>query len=175
MGRAQSAASIAQSPWSSLDNAVNALVQNREVLSFDKMDQLSQAFGRALFLAFPRWERLAQNVEDEKTGVHYFEVDIPQEGSDRQLHLSTEDNEITIAFDDWHTHVGPFLGTSIAESVENAMTIIEGFVTEQTVVKISRRDGVWIGSTNILLRPARRNKTRQLTYSLGAALMIRRL
>jgi hypothetical protein len=126
---------------------MDALVQNREVLAYDKMDQLSQGFGRALFLAFPNWERLAKDVEDEQTGGHYIEVDVPQEGSDRQLHLSTADDEITIAFDHWHTHVGPFLGISAAESVHTSMAIIQSFVTEQTVVKISRRDGVWIESS----------------------------
>jgi hypothetical protein len=123
------------------------LIQNREVLAYDRMDELSQGFGRALFLAFPNWERLAEDVKDEKTGAHYIEVDVPQEGTDRRLHLSTVDKEITIAFDHWHTHVGPFLGISTAESVATAITIIESFVTEQAVVKVSRRDGVWIESS----------------------------
>lgn len=117
------------------------------MLAYDKMGPLSEGFSRALFLAFPNWQRLAKDVEDEKTGVHYIEVDVPQEGTDRRLHLSTADNEITIAFDYWHTHVGTFLGISTAESVHTAMTIIENFITEQTVVKISRRDGVWIESS----------------------------
>lgn len=110
------------------------------------MDELSQGFGRALFRAFPNWEPLAKDAEDEKTGGHYIEVEVPQAGSDRGLHLSTADNEITISFDHWHTHVGPFLGIGTTESVDTAMMIIESFVAEQSVVKISRRDAVWIES-----------------------------
>ncbi|MBV8705754.1 MAG: hypothetical protein JO028_01105 [Acidobacteriaceae bacterium] len=73
------------------------------MLAYDNMNELSQEFGRELFLVFPDWERLAQDILDDKTGVHYLEVNIPQEGSERQLHLSTADHEITIAFDQWHT------------------------------------------------------------------------
>lgn len=138
---------------------------DREMLAYDKMDQLSQGFGRALFLAFPNWERLAKDVEDEKTGGHYIELEVPREGADRRLHLSTADNEITIAFDHWHTHVGPFLGISTAEAVDTSMAIIESFVTEQTVVKICRRDGVCIESSLEYLAapsPRKANSTTQV-------------
>lgn len=138
---------------------------DREMLAYDKMDQLSQGFGRALSLAFPNWERLAKDVEDEKTGGHYIELEVPREGSDRRLHLSTADNEITIAFDHWHTHVGPFLGISTAEAVDTSMAIIESFVTEQTVVKICRRDGVCIESSLEYLAapsPRKANSTTQV-------------
>jgi hypothetical protein len=123
------------------------LVQNEEVLIYDGMDELSQDFARALISAFPNWERLAKAVNDDKTGANYIEVDLPQEGTDRLLHLSTADDEITIAFEHWHTHIGPFLGIDTAESVATAITIIESFVTEQAVVKVSHRDGVWIESS----------------------------
>jgi len=61
--------------------------------------------------------------------------------------LSTADDEITIGFEHWHTHVGRFLGIDTTESVATAMTIIENFVAERTVVKISYRDGVWLKSS----------------------------
>jgi hypothetical protein len=139
------------------------------------MDKLSQGFGRALFRAFPNWEPLAKEAEDEKTGGHYIEVEVPQEGSDRRLHLSTAGNEITIAFDHWHTHVGPFLGIGTAESVDTAMSIIESFVTEQTIVKISRRDGVWIESgLEYLAAPSPPKPNSTTRSSRGAALTIRR-
>lgn len=141
------------------------LVQNRQMLTYGKMDELSQGFGRALFRAFPNWEPLAKEAEDEKTGGQYIEIEVPQEGSDRRLLLRTADNEITIAFDHWDTHVGPFLGIGTAESVDTAMMIIESFVTEQTVVKISRRGGVWIESSLEYLAapsPPKPNSTTQV-------------
>jgi hypothetical protein len=43
------------------------------------MDELSQDFARALFSAFPNWERLAKSVKRGKTGASYIEVDVEQE------------------------------------------------------------------------------------------------
>jgi|SRR5579872_3461956 len=123
------------------------LIQNGEVLIYNGMDELSQVFARALFSTFPNWERFLKTVNDDKTGAHYIEVVVPQEGTDRLLHLSTVDHEITIAFEQWHTHLGTFLGIDTAESVATAITIVESFVTEQAVVRISHRDGVWIESS----------------------------
>lgn len=114
---------------------------------YDGLNELSREFARALFTAFPDWEPFARIVSDDTTGTDHLEVEIKQDGTDRVLHLSTVDNEITIGFDRWHTHVGPFLGLTTPESVAGAMTIIETFVTEQTVVKVSYQDGVWTGSS----------------------------
>jgi hypothetical protein len=109
--------------------------------------ELSQAFARALFSVFPKWEGFAKIVKDEKTGANWIEVDIGQDGTDRVLHLSTADDEITIGFEVWHTHVGPFMGINTAESVATAINIIVDFVAEKTVVKVAHRDGAWVRSS----------------------------
>lgn len=105
------------------------------------MDELSEAFRRAVAQAFPNWEHLIEAT------AGFVEVEVPQKGTDRCLHLSTADNEITISFDYWHTHVGPFLGIDTAESVETAIGIIRSFLAEETVVKIARRGGAWVESS----------------------------
>jgi len=117
------------------------------VLAYDGMNEISQGFARALFSAFPNWEHLARVANDDKTGANHIEVDVAQDGTDRLLHLSTADNEITIGFEQWHTHVGPFLGITMAESVATAMSIIEDFIAERAVVKVTHRDSAWIVSS----------------------------
>jgi hypothetical protein len=126
---------------------VGRFAQNREMPVYEGMDELSQDFARALFSAFPNWEPLAKSVKDGKTGASCLEVDVEQERTNRVLHLSTADDEITIGFEQWHTHVGRFLGIDTTGSVAMAMTIIENFVAERTVVKLSYRDGVWLRSS----------------------------
>jgi hypothetical protein len=122
--------------------------QNREMLpTYDGTDELSREFARSLFSMFPAWEGLARIVNDEKMGGNFIELDVKQAGTDRLLHLSTADAEMTIGFEHWHTHVGPFLGIDTVESVATAMNIVEDFVAERTVVKIVHRDGVWIRSS----------------------------
>jgi hypothetical protein len=115
--------------------------------TYEGIDELSWEFARSLFTVFPAWESLARIVKDEKTSNNFVEIDVNQDGTDRVLHLSTADDEITIGFDRWHTHVGPFLGLNTAESVATAMNIVEEFVAEKTVVKVVHRDGAWVQSS----------------------------
>jgi hypothetical protein len=116
------------------------------MLAHDHMDAVSVAFANALFAEFPDWEALAKTVTDERNGTSYVELSVGQDGTDRALYLRTADNEITIGFDRWHTHIGPFLGIDVADSVAQAMTIIRDFINEVTVVTVSYRDGAWIES-----------------------------
>ena len=121
---------------------------NDEVIAFDDIgDELSQTFAQALISAFPEWQNLASVVPGSQERDRFIEVVVPQEGTDRFLRLSTEDEEISIAFDDWHEHIGPFLGFTTAQSVEAALKLIEDFTDERIVVKVFRRNGVWDGST----------------------------
>lgn len=116
------------------------------MLAHRNMDELSVAFSDALFTEFPEWEARARIVREERNGTNYIELSVAQEGTDRALYLSTADNEVTIGFDRWHTHIGPFLGLDIAESAAQAMTIVRDFIDELTVVTVSYRDGAWIES-----------------------------
>lgn len=110
-----------------------------------RLDALSECFIHALFQAFPQWMSLAREV-DSGNGLRHIEVDIPQEGATRHLNLSTATGNITITFDGWHTHVGPFLGMNERECAAMAITIIDSFITENTVVVVETRDGKWVGS-----------------------------
>jgi hypothetical protein len=115
--------------------------------SHEYPDELSLSFSMALFSAFPEWKQFEKVVKDDETGADCMEVNVPQEGTDRVLHLSTARSEITIGFDHWHTHIGPFLGIDIDQSIAQALYIIDNFVAEQTIVRIAYRDGAWIGSS----------------------------
>lgn len=116
------------------------------MLSNDKLDPLSIAFSEALFAEFPAWEALAEIVEGDDTAECHMELTVRQSGTERALLLSTADHEITIGFDHWHTHLGPFLGLDTAGSAAQAMTIIRDFINELTVATVSFRDGAWIES-----------------------------
>lgn len=61
--------------------------------------------------------------------------------------MSTENGEITIGFDEWHTHIGPFLGLDEDECVSTALGMAEAFLAEETVVTVAHRKGRWIGSS----------------------------
>ena len=76
-----------------------------------------------------------------------MEVTIEQPGTDRALRIRTDDNEITIGYDMWHTHVGAFMGISDSEAVELASADIRSIIAEQSVIVVVYRDGKWAGSS----------------------------
>lgn len=104
--------------------------------------ELTALFRKALFDEYPEWLTYLKDPPDGAASGT-LEVEIPQAGTGRSLHLMTGGEEITLGFDAWHTHMGPFLGLSVEESVEGAMMMIRAFVTEETVVAIGHMDGVW--------------------------------
>jgi len=111
----------------------------------ESSDELTRRFTEALFDEFPDWRRFANPVT-ENSGNIAIEIKVPQDSTKRFLYLATTDGEITIGFDQWHTHVGPFLGISLEESVATALNMIEDFLREETVVLILERNGVRIES-----------------------------
>ena len=110
---------------------------------FEGMDELSRAFGEALFEVFPEWEQFA------KSDGGGFEVSVPRECDDRVLRLVTSEEDITFEFDEWHFHVGPFIpfiGT-VAAAVDDAMAMVIGFANEVMYVDVTYRDGKWLQSS----------------------------
>jgi len=108
--------------------------------------ELTKRFRKVLLARFPEWRRFATITRASGNEVPVLELAVPQEGTDRFLRLSTANNEITIQFDRWHTHLGTFLGIGIAECVETAVQMIEDFVWEERLVEIIYRGDVWCSS-----------------------------
>jgi hypothetical protein len=113
-------------------------------LEYATLDELSRLFAEKLFDRFPEWKSYGRVVAD-KTG-DVLEVHVPQPEGDSALHISTWDGEITIGFDMWHTHIGPYLGLDVSESIADAISTLESFVAEETVVKVEYKDGAWARS-----------------------------
>ena len=111
------------------------------MLNRGTLSGLSAAFAECLFLAYPEWEGLANNLDGGA-----FKVEIPQPGTDRTLWSDTQDAEITVGYDHYHAHFGPFLGLSDQESITQAMDEIRAIVQEDMVVMNSFRDGKWVQS-----------------------------
>jgi hypothetical protein len=112
------------------------------MLDRSQLNKLSAAFADRFFSVYPEWELFATKLDE---GM--FEVFVPQAGTDRQLWVSTQDNELTIGFDHWHEHLGAFLGLSDADAIEQTMEGVRSIVQEDLVVLISFRGGKWVKST----------------------------
>jgi hypothetical protein len=105
-----------------------------------ELDELSAALVAALFEQFLR---IVDTPGSERATVN---VSVPQAHTGCALVLSTDSKQISISFDQWHTHIGPFLCVDIEGSVLTVMTMITELVEEARVVEVVHRDGKWLHS-----------------------------
>ena len=117
----------------------------------DGMIELARRFAERLFAEYPEWEPYAKVVWSDWLEAKTLEVRVPQEGSDRVLQVDIHDeDEITIAFDLWHTHVEWLKwreGFDAEEIAMDALRVIRSFVSEEMVVKVVRKNGAFDMST----------------------------
>lgn len=112
------------------------------------LDEFSRSFAQSLFKEFSEWEQYAQLLPASDAGEgSAIELVVPQPGTDRSLRIDTDDEEITIGFDMWHTHIGVFMGISYAEAIEMAIADIRSIISEQSVITVAHRNGKWAGSS----------------------------
>jgi hypothetical protein len=103
-------------------------------------------FADSLFQEFAGWERYGTVVSDPNDGMAMaLCVDQPETG--RALEIRTDDGEITVSYDLWHSHVGSFLGISDSEAIELAIADIRDIVSEKSVIRVDCSAGKWAGSS----------------------------
>lgn len=118
------------------------------------LDYLSRTLYRGVLERFPEWHSFAEIAEDDAGDGRSILFKVPQPGSERFLWISTEDGEVTISFDKWHTHESAWLGdqendvdvTVEGNIVRRSLKLIEDILNEQEVVVVRYRDGAWAGS-----------------------------
>src|ERR1043165_2248379 len=98
------------------------------------LDELSAAFTSELLKRFPEWKPFMRIMAPPDSARPAVEFVVPQEHTGRALILSADPDQITIRFEQWHFHVGPFLGLDIEGTVSQAMFMITAFVDEEYVV-----------------------------------------
>ena len=118
------------------------------MLDWNSLNELSRKFADRVFRELGEWEQYAEVLPDEGgTQSSELEITVPQPCSERVLHISTREGEITISYGMWHAHIGSFLGISDAEAIEDALATIHRIIAEQNVVKVVYRDGKWAASS----------------------------
>jgi hypothetical protein len=98
---------------------------------------------RHLLAAFPEWEPLFGEDPDDD-GVLLVRVPSPADPA-LTLNVFTDDDELTIAFDMWHSHIGWPCETA-SEDVAAGLAIINDLMAERMVVAVKLADGKWAES-----------------------------
>jgi hypothetical protein len=108
-----------------------ALIEHGLMLDWNSLNELSRKFADRVFRELGEWEQYAEVLPDEGgTQSSELEITVPQPCSERVLHISTREGEI-----------------SDAEAIEDALATIHRIIAEQNVVKVVYRDGKWAASS----------------------------
>lgn len=89
--------------------------------------------------------------DDEAVGAYLVEVKSPNEDASASLWISTEDEEITVGFDAFHSHFETWHFESEELAFREAIALTRGIIAEKFLVASWWRDGKWSGSQLIEL------------------------
>jgi hypothetical protein len=122
---------------------------SRKILkSYPHLDELNNYSLKVLDLViktYPSWGGFAQVGEFK--GEKYLEIKIPApyQPTERDLMITTWNDDLTISFDWFHAHYGRWFKTP-KEAFEKAHIFIERILQEDFIVAIKMVDGSWAGS-----------------------------
>lgn len=104
-------------------------------------NQYANRFAEFLFAEFPTFRELA--TLDETAGVDpgslILKIEPPPKREKCVFWISTDRSEITVGFDEFHTH--------FEWPNESPIEFIKDVMAERIVIEVRVRDGVWSGSS----------------------------
>jgi hypothetical protein len=104
------------------------------------LNDFSQRFADHLFVCFPEMAKYARADE----GALVVEVPSPA-NSKRGLIVASDDNEISLGFDNWHAHVGDET-TSETQKFELASQLVDDFLHERVMVAAKFKDQQFVAA-----------------------------
>jgi hypothetical protein len=104
------------------------------------LTEFSQRFADHLFVCFPE---LANHARVDE-GALVVEVPSPV-STKRGLIIATDDNEISLGFDNWHAHVGDET-TLETQKFELASQLVDDFMHERVMVTAKFKDKQFVGA-----------------------------
>jgi hypothetical protein len=104
------------------------------------LTEFSQRFADHLFVCFPELVNHARVDE----GALVVEVPSPASAK-RGLIIATDDNEISLGFDNWHAHVGDET-TPEAQKFELATQLVDDFMHDRVMVAAKFKDKAFVGA-----------------------------
>jgi hypothetical protein len=92
------------------------------------LNKFSAEVARTLFAEYPDWKRFATATD----GFLYVGVPSPAPASSEKLQVRTEDNELTVSFDGWHSHFGFPNGPLL----EWGLDLIRELISEHVIIVV---------------------------------------
>ncbi len=113
-------------------------------MDLSELDEFSRRYGDSLFSVHPEWRKFARQQRDDRSGTVFLVVEVPPPaGADGDLPLSifTDNEEVTVVFDCFHTHYGwP------DASFEDPLVLVHQILNEEISVASVWTGDEWRGS-----------------------------
>jgi hypothetical protein len=115
------------------------------------MDRFSEQAAEEFLAVFPEWRQFAR-TEQRGDGDSYFvlEVDPPAQAAvDHGLLVHTDNEEVTVGFDFYHSHFDSAIGDGEHFGTAAAVEFVRQIIMERVAVASWWLDDAWKGSSQI--------------------------
>lgn len=119
-------------------------------MELDLLDERSRRFAEALLREFPEWAPYLRRADDDdpEPGTLLVEVPPPPPGTG-PLWIDTENEEITVAFADWHSHYTAWRDEDEEASMRDALAAIREIVEERLLSVAALNGEQWRRSWSV--------------------------
>ncbi len=100
------------------------------------MDEFSAAIAEELFADFPEWRIFAQELKADD-GSQYLVVEVPspkEADTPNGILITTNDTEITVSFDGYHSHFRHWRTTEPADYYRAAYVFVRSILNESVAI-----------------------------------------
>jgi hypothetical protein len=113
-----------------------------------KLNGFSKKIYHLLSLSYPNWVSQIKNMPNHEDAL-VIKIPSPQDG-ERVLIIDTLNEEITVQFEDFHSHFG-WSDVPDEEAFQRAKKMIDGIIGDKLLIASIFRNGKWGGSTTLNL------------------------
>jgi len=109
----------------------------------DRLSGFAELFRAQLGLKHPALAASATLIPQDGGPDHGLRIEVPPATSSTSpMTIEAVDEEVMVSFDLWHMDytVGPYEAATVAEAIDEAVSIIEGILAERTAIFLSARD-----------------------------------
>jgi hypothetical protein len=118
-------------------------VRETQPIDMDALDEVSALFAPVLFAAYPQWRERAAMARNDPDGNWYLSLEVESPASGAPLEIVTENDEVTVFYDAFHSHYGWPPGE---QSWDDPFAMIEGILSERYAVASYWNGKDWCGS-----------------------------
>ncbi len=115
------------------------------------MDPFSLTTADEIFAAFPEWQAFArEEPADDGSFFLLIQITPPSESNvEHGLFIDTQNQEVTVGFDYYHSHFDQWIGDGDHFGIEAALEFVRQILNEEVAIVSWWEDETWRGSAQL--------------------------